>query len=566
MFCDSPLSVFQTLKEKLNIKRNTLTPTKKLTWNLLDRIRERLSKQLQLSHVHIDWQNKDFLKRFTDFLWHHQEWVSLSFILRDMTIQEILPKFRINNCCILDFYFSGLKYPHSRQTWQVLESIVKNCGYVFGFADLCIISHRPKQLNYDDCGYVHSEGKPAIEFADGQLFYFYHGEVIPEKYGKYNPDLWQKKWFLQEKDPHLQIILARGIDFYVKTLSSEQEKLLLSYCNRWLSIAFSTQPIVCDRVIQVIQKVYDFLEIKQPNIIFCQSLQEVECKVTTLNPKRCLTDKISRIMIERLYSYIDSQIDKTLRNFLQSKFLVEQSLSGMISNALWETIEEKRLDFNDLDLEEKMTQRLAGIAGRLGAVWGGYLDFCISVLNCIHNTQLWELYQGLAIECEYVFPYENVCFVCDRPRTLSFDSENRLHAEEKPAIEFADGFSVYAYHGVRLPEKYGKLPPSQWRSQWILSEENAEIRRTLIQGIGYTRICQELQAVALDTWQEYSLLKIDIEFDEELEEEPIYLLKMTCPSTGHIHVLRVPPNMNSAREAITWVNWDIDPEKFAVQT
>lgn len=84
----------------------------------------------------------------------------------------------------------------------------------------------------------------------------------------------------------------------------------------------------------------------------------------------------------------------------------------------------------------------------------------------------------------------------------------------------------------------------------------------LIQGIGYARICQELPAIELDTWQEYTLLKIDADVDEE----SIYLLKITCPSTGFIHALRVPPSTNSAREAIRWVNWEIDPEEFSVQT
>lgn len=41
---------------------------------------------------------------------------------------------------------------------------------------------------------------------------------------------------------------------------------------------------------------------------------------------------------------------------------------------------------------------------------------------------------------------------------------------------------------------------------------------------------------------------------------------MTCPSTGFIHILRVPPDVTSAREGIRWVNWGIDPEDFSVQT
>jgi hypothetical protein len=84
----------------------------------------------------------------------------------------------------------------------------------------------------------------------------------------------------------------------------------------------------------------------------------------------------------------------------------------------------------------------------------------------------------------------------------------------------------------------------------------------LIQQIGYERISEELQTVELDSWGEYTLLKIDAEVDDE----PIHLLKMTCPSTNHLHVLRVPPNLTSAREAIRWANWDIDPEAFATET
>lgn len=119
-----------------------------------------------------------------------------------------------------------------------------------------------------------------------------------------------------------------------------------------------------------------------------------------------------------------------------------------------------------------------------------------------------------------------------------------------------------------MPGKYGEIHPERWQSQWLLEEKNAELKRVLIQGIGYDRICQELDAIELDTWQEYTLLKIDVEddYDRNNRRRPMFLLKMTCLSTGFIHALRVPPEMTSAREAIRWVNWDIDPEEFSVQT
>ena len=125
--------------------------------------------------------------------------------------------------------------------------------------------------------------------------------------------------------------------------------------------------------------------------------------------------------------------------------------------------------------------------------------------------------------------------------------------------------------GVYLPRRYWtKL--SEWKAEWLRDEINAELRRRLIQQIGYERICQELAAIRLDTWREYTLLKIDgIERSYDWRrgrniQEPMVLLKMTCPSTGHIHVLRVPPEMTSAEAAITWVNHGIHPDKFIIQT
>lgn len=140
--------------------------------------------------------------------------------------------------------------------------------------------------------------------------------------------------------------------------------------------------------------------------------------------------------------------------------------------------------------------------------------------------------------------------------------DDQLHADGQPAVQWSDSECYYFWRGIQIPQKYGAVLSLDWRSQWLLTENNAEIRRILIQQIGYDRICEELQTIELDSWREYTLLKIDTHVDEE----PIYLLKMTCPSTNRIHILRVPPNLTSARKAIRWVNWGVDPKKFAVET
>jgi leucine-rich repeat protein SHOC2 len=124
--------------------------------------------------------------------------------------------------------------------------------------------------------------------------------------------------------------------------------------------------------------------------------------------------------------------------------------------------------------------------------------------------------------------------------------------------------------GVNLPRRYWKNS-SQWKSEWLLDENNVEIRRRLIDRLGYQKICDELGAIEIDTWNEYTLLKIDniqIVYQgwREVGREPMMLLKMTCPSTAHIHILRVPPDMTRAEDAIVWVNHGIHPSEFAIQT
>ncbi|MBW3585638.1 MAG: hypothetical protein KY448_07240, partial [Cyanobacteria bacterium 0813] len=202
------------------------------------------------------------------------------------------------------------------------------------------------------------------------------------------------------------------------------------------------------------------------------------------------------------------------------------------------------------------------IVSELSACHGSWVDFCIGVLNLEYDRPLYSAFKSLVENCGWIYPFEKKCFVCDRPRQVHFDSEYLLHAEGQPAVEFADKFSVYSYRGVRLPETIGQVPPQSWQASWLLTEQNAEVRRVLIQAIGYPRICHELPTIELDTWQEYTLLK----FENNIDAEPIYLLKMTCPSTGHLHALRVLPEVRSAKEAINWVNWGIDPEEFQVQT
>ncbi|HEY9601095.1 MAG TPA: hypothetical protein V6C85_05755 [Allocoleopsis sp.] len=174
------------------------------------------------------------------------------------------------------------------------------------------------------------------------------------------------------------------------------------------------------------------------------------------------------------------------------------------------------------------------------------MDYCISVLGFEADSR-WDILQSLVSNLgSIVFPYEDVCVVCDRPCILSFDDQQHLHAEAQPAIEFADGFRIYGFDGVLLPEHYGTLAPTQWQPEWILNEPNARVKRLLIQTIGYARIFQDLEGTVLETWRDYSLV--------EWSGLGRVLRKMGS-NPGEIAVWHPPYYVQSLHDALRWLNF-----------
>lgn len=64
-----------------------------------------------------------------------------------------------------------------------LRQICKECGWVWVYADLAIISRKPvRRPTFNAQGQLHNEKQAAIEYADGTKVYAFNGVNIPEKW------------------------------------------------------------------------------------------------------------------------------------------------------------------------------------------------------------------------------------------------------------------------------------------------------------------------------------------------------------------------------------------------
>ncbi|HEY9774151.1 MAG TPA: hypothetical protein V6C81_10130 [Planktothrix sp.] len=162
-----------------------------------------------------------------------------------------------------------------------------------------------------------------------------------------------------------------------------------------------------------------------------------------------------------------------------------------------------------------------------------------------------DLWLSFAFNCTACLFFENFCFVYEKPLSLLFDDRGRLHAEDRPAVTFADKTGLFFWHGAEVEEEIVTKPDTITIKR-IHRESNAEIRRILIERFGFEQFIR-LSGAKLIQEDECGAL-----YEKQLEgDEPIVVVKVLNstpePDGSDKHYwLRVPPEVRTAREAVAW--------------
>ena len=156
------------------------------------------------------------------------------------------------------------------------------------------------------------------------------------------------------------------------------------------------------------------------------------------------------------------------------------------------------------------------------------------------------------------WPCQHVAIVTERPARLERDERGRLHCVDRAAIEYPDGWGVYAWHGVRVPREV-ICDPIQVAQ--IQGETNAEIRRVMLERYGLGRYLHDSGARVIDEGRDPSgrpirLLRCELEGDEPLVM--LEVIDATAAPDGERkrYMLRVDPFITSASVALAWT-WDL---------
>ena len=108
----------------------------------------------------------------------------------------------------------------------------------------------------------------------------------------------------------------------------------------------------------------------------------------------------------------------------------------------------------------------------------------------------------------------------------------------------------YIYvRGVRVSgELHSHILNGTLTAKKILGITNAAVRHICLEELGYGRFLSQVPHEIIDRSGESELVKIDW----HKREEPMYLVKVKCPSTGAFYTLRVPPAATTVKAAVAW--------------
>ena len=150
-------------------------------------------------------------------------------------------------------------------------------------------------------------------------------------------------------------------------------------------------------------------------------------------------------------------------------------------------------------------------------------------------------------------------FITDRgievgtlPTMVKVDERNRLHSASGPAFVWLNDVRDFYWHGVRV-DSYVVENPERITVADIEAETNAEVRRVKIEHFGQGRYLIDSGALEIQR-DDYGIL-----FRKEVPgDEPLVMVKVvnaTPEPDGSFkdYFLRVPPTMQTAREAVAWM-------------
>lgn len=180
--------------------------------------------------------------------------------------------------------------------------------------------------------------------------------------------------------------------------------------------------------------------------------------------------------------------------------------------------------------------------------WCAYYEYFIRIgaIESTPNFDAWMKFLRAGVFD--MIQLEGLFVVATRPTHIDLDDKKRLHSTTRPAIAWADGYSLYRLHGVRFSEEgWGRVVRKEYSAKDILSETNIERRMVIMKVLGESAALNPDDVTVIDVSETLGNELISVK--NLIPDKTLYALRYRCPSTGELFVSFVPEEWARSKSA-----------------
>jgi hypothetical protein len=355
-------------------------------------------------------------------------------------------------------------------------------------------------------------------------------------------------------------------------LTAEQTAALRDYRARWAAIRRSTASADRGAAEEGVRLACHAAGLKPPaRFVWCDS--PLAMFEAARRPSRADGGNVKSVLMRRLRRQLAARVRARLHKRVLAVIDRAVNPADALVIAATEAVM-LRISDEDLSLLARIRRGdplTLGLLGRQGfrdnaigpheLSWLAPYDYIREVLGLEAETAalagLWQVARSVGwLQC-----HEYTCWLAERPDILRGDAAGRLHSANGPALRFRDGWSVWAWKGVEVPQ-WMIEQPEKITLACIDGETNVQVRCCMIEIMtpqryvalgGAVRIAEDETGIlwrrswlAADAWAAVEVINATPEPD----------------GTRKHFFLQVPANMRTARDAVAWT-YGLRPDVYA---
>lgn len=169
-----------------------------------------------------------------------------------------------------------------------------------------------------------------------------------------------------------------------------------------------------------------------------------------------------------------------------------------------------------------------------------------------------EALEDAVRNCGWWCPWTSACIMVERPTEMSMDNNGLLHRVDREAVLYEDSWGFHALRGLQVP---GWMARGEFDAARIDREKNVEYRRRMIDRYEVSRYLNESGAQLIAEDECGKLYRKRMNGDEDIAMVEVKNSTAEPDGTFRTYYLRVPPSVQTPREAVAWT-FHLEPDEY----